>query len=55
MTALYYFMKPVKNEKLFAVFDRAVENPGQKEKPLVSETENSTMRVNFSNIIMVSA
>lgn len=55
VAALHYLMKPVKKEKLFSVLDRAVENLGQKEKSLVLETENGTMRVNFSNIIMAEA
>ncbi len=45
VAALHYLMKPVKEEKLFAVFDRAVERLHKNTKVLTLETAEEMVRV----------
>lgn len=45
VAALHYLMKPVKEEKLFAVLDRAVERLHKNTKVLTLETAEETVRV----------
>lgn len=45
VAALHYLMKPVKNEKLFSVLDRAAEKLSKNEKLLFLETNKETVRI----------
>ena len=45
VAALHYLMKPVKEEKLFAVLDRAVERLHKNTKVLTLETAEEMVRV----------
>lgn len=45
VAALHYLMKPVKEEKLFAVLDRAAEKTAKNEKVLYFETGGEMVRV----------
>ena len=45
MAALHYLMKPVKEEKLFSVLDRAVEKLSKNEKVLNFESHGEMIRV----------
>ena len=55
VSALHYLMKPVKEEKLLSVLDKASERIEQKEESLVLETENGIIRIKFSQIMSAEA
>ena len=45
VAALHYLMKPIKEEKLFSVLDRALKKLSENEKTLTLETGGETVRV----------
>jgi len=55
VAALHYLMKPVREQKLFEVLDRAVKNLGRTESTVLLETERGLIRVSFSQIMAVEA
>ena len=50
VSALHYLMKPVKEEKLFSVLDRALEKRRQEERCLNLESAGETVRIPFYEI-----
>lgn len=55
VSALHYLMKPVKEEKLFEVLDRAAKNLGRKEKAVLFAVDGETVRIPESRIVSVEA
>jgi DNA-binding LytR/AlgR family response regulator len=55
VAALHYLMKPVKEDKLFEVLNKAVINIAQTEKSLVLTVDNQTYRVPLSEIRYIEA
>lgn len=55
VSALHYLMKPVREEKLFEVLDRAAENSEKTEQALIVETKSDVMRFKISEIEYVAA
>ncbi|MBR6767113.1 MAG: response regulator transcription factor [Clostridia bacterium] len=50
VAALHYLMKPVNRDKLFSVFDRAIEKRRQDERCLNLETNSELVRIPFYEI-----
>lgn len=55
VSALHYLMKPVREEKLFEVLNRAAENVTKTEQTLIVETKSGVMRFKISEIEYVAA
>lgn len=55
VSALHYLMKPVREEKLFEVLNRAAENSEKTEQTLIIETKSGVMRFKISEIEYVAA
>jgi DNA-binding LytR/AlgR family response regulator len=55
VSALHYLMKPVKEEKLFAVLDRASKKVTKQMKTLLIEQDGEMIRVNQEDIISLEA
>lgn len=55
VSALHYLMKPVKEDKLFAVLDRAVASLKKKERTILLPVGGETMRLPVSRIQYVEA
>ncbi len=55
VSALHYLIKPVNEDKLFAVMDRAVENIGNTERFVVLTVEQTVLRIPVNSIISVEA
>lgn len=55
VSALHYLMKPVNEDKLFAVLDKAVERLKKAEQTLLINTTNGTERVLIDEIMFIEA
>jgi DNA-binding LytR/AlgR family response regulator len=55
VSALHYLMKPIKEDKLFEVLDKAVKNLTHTEKSIVLTIDNQTYRVPLSEIRYIEA
>ncbi|HML47106.1 MAG TPA: LytTR family DNA-binding domain-containing protein [Clostridia bacterium] len=53
--ALHYLLKPVAEEKLFEVLDRALARRGRREKPLLLTVEDQVVKLAPSEILAVEA
>ncbi len=51
--ALHYLLKPVSEDKMYTVFDRAVEKLGQKRKTLLVQKTGETIRIPLYEILYV--
>ena len=55
VSALHYLMKPVAEEKLYAVLARAVKNLTKAEQVLLFQIEGESVRISASEILVVEA
>ena len=55
VSALHYLMKPVKEEKLFEVLDRAEDYLKKEERYEIFQTDGETIRIAVSDIVSVEA
>lgn len=55
VSALHYLMKPVNEEKLFAVLDRAVAAMGKAEPAVVLNIDGESVKVKLSDIVSAEA
>ena len=55
VSALHYLMKPVKEEKLFEVLDKAVVRLRSAEQSLLVQTADATVKVPLGNILYLEA
>jgi len=55
VSALHYLMKPVKEDKLFEVLDKAAERLAKPEQTLLVQTADTTVRIPLSDILYVEA
>lgn len=55
VSALHYLMKPLKEEKLFEVLERAAVNLGKKERYEIFQSEGEVIRIPVSEIVSVEA
>ena len=55
VSALHYLMKPVKDNKLFEVFDKAMERLKKTEKILLVSTADTTERIPLGNILFIES
>lgn len=55
VSALHYLMKPVKEEKLFEVLDRAAANLDKKERYVIFQVDGEAVKISVSEIISVEA
>ncbi len=55
VSALHYLIKPVKEEKLFEVLDKAVERLGTAEKSIVLKVDRENMRVVLKDIRFIES
>lgn len=55
VSALHYLMKPVKEDKLFEVLDKAAERLKKNEQTLLIQTSDTTEKVPLDNILYIEA
>lgn len=55
VSALHYLMKPVSEEKLSSVLDKAAANLGKTEKSMIFTVDGETMRVAAREIVFIEA